>query len=401
MMQRMTSLDHMRALCQTIGPRGSTSEEEAKASDYVFDQVAALGYTPHRQMFMSALSAYAPYALFAALLLLSIVLFWQMQPVGAAAAFILTAMALVSVVLELQFKSNPLRWLLPVEQSQNVYTRIPAQLATEPAVGGTQTLVITAHVDTHRTPLVFRSPFWLQVFGVLMPAGIISAVLLLAMFAAGIVVPALLLRQIALLPGVVMLLILALMLQADRTPYSPGADDNASGVATVLALAERLKDAPLQRTDVVAVFTGCEEVGDYGADAFLRAKRTVLGPGPVMHMVIDQVAGAGTDPCVVRGERFLVAAPSDPALLTLAERVIAAHPELNATMLSLSTAYGELSVGVKNGYRAIAIGSLRKDGASPNWHKPSDTMDNIDESALARSQELAWHLLQAIDGARG
>src|SRR5512141_1671747 len=106
-MQRMTSLDHIRYLSETIGPRGSTTEAEAKAADYVADQLAVLQLSPQRQKFLSAESAYAPYALFAVMLLLSLFLFEQPQPVGAAAAVIITLTALVSIILEMRFQSNP------------------------------------------------------------------------------------------------------------------------------------------------------------------------------------------------------------------------------------------------------------------------------------------------------
>jgi hypothetical protein len=187
------------------------------------------------------------------------------------------------------------------------------------------------------------------------------------------------------------------MLQAELTPFSKGADDNASGVATVLRLAERLNREPLQHTEVIVVFTGCEEVGCYGADAFIQAHKAHWR-NPIL-LVIDQVGGAGANPCVVRGERFLAAAPSDPGLLAIADRVMAEQPELGATTLSLSTAYGELSMGVKHGLRSIALGALRQNGPSPDWHKPSDTIASVDESVLERSLELAWQLLQGIDAA--
>ncbi|MCL5996554.1 MAG: M28 family metallopeptidase [Chloroflexi bacterium] len=399
-MQHMTSLDYIRDLTEVIGPRGSTSEEEAKAADYAADQLKQIGLAPQRQTFLSATSAYAPYALFAGLALLSIVLFWQPQPVGAAGAAVLTGTALVSLILELLFRSNLLRWCLPVDESQNVFATVPCVAHStsadeSPAQRCAQTVVITAHLDTHRTPLVFHSPAWLKVFRLLMPLGIGSAVLLLVLFVIGVFVSDAILRQIALLPGAVLLAVFVLMVQADQTPYTKGADDNASGVATVLLLAERLVQAPLQHTAVTVVFTGCEEVACYGADAYLQEHGPELRNA--IHLVIDQVGGAGTVPCVVRGERFLAPAPSDPGLLAIADRVVAEHPELDATTLNLSTAYGELSIGVKHDLRTIALGSLRKDGTSPHWHKASDTLENVDVAVLERSLELAWQLLRGID----
>lgn len=48
---------------------------------------------------------------------------------------------------------------------------------------------------------------------------------------------------------------------ADATPFSPGANDNASGVAVVLELARRLARDRLRQTEVWLAFTDGEEVG--------------------------------------------------------------------------------------------------------------------------------------------
>jgi hypothetical protein len=218
---------------------------------------------------------------------------------------------------------------------------------------------------------------------------------LLALFVIGIFIPAAALRLIALAPGLVLLALFALMIQADLTPYTKGANDNASGVAAALWLAERLTHAPLQHTQVHLVFTGCEEVGCYGADAWFSANRAALNGA--VHITLDQVAGAGAQPVVVSSERFFTTAHSDPGLLALAGKVIRERPDWNVRVVSLNAGYGELSVGVKHGLRAIAFGALAPDGSSPRWHQPSDVIDAIDEGALARVQELVWALLREID----
>ena len=391
-MQRMTALDHISHLVETIGPRGSTNPEEAAAATYASDQLSAMGLTPHTQKFLGAESAYAPYALFAGSTLLSIVLFWRPQPVGAAAAALLAGVVLASLLLEMQFIANVLRWLLRVDDSQNVHARISASAA--PAA---QTVVITAHLDTHRTPLIFSSPTWQKVFSLLMPAGLISAALLLVLFVVGIFMPAPVLRWASLAPGAVILAILLLMLQADNTPFTRGADDNASGVGVVLSLAQRLQQAPLAHTDVIIVFTGCEEVACYGADAFMTEHAAELRGA--IHLTIDQVGARGANPCVVRGEQFFVPAHGDARLLAIADAVIARRPDLNISTRSLHGAYGELSIGVKHGLRAIAIGALNAEGVSPNWHKPTDDMSNIDPQVVERCEALAWELLQDFDAA--
>lgn len=63
--------------------------------------------------------------------------------------------------------------------------------------------------------------------------------------------------------------VLILAAHFDAVPGSPGADDNGSGVATVLEAARVLKDAPMQRT-VRLIFFNLEEVGLVGSRAYVE-----------------------------------------------------------------------------------------------------------------------------------
>jgi hypothetical protein len=402
----MPTLDTVRALAEEIGPRGSTTDTERKAAAYLTERLRGLNLDPQTQSFQSALSAYHPFALATGVTLLSVVLFWQTQPVGAVAALVLAVTVLVSLIQEMRFRPNLLRWMLPIEDSQNVYARIA------PRGEAARSVVITAHYDSHRTPLVFSSARWMKVFGLLTPIGVGGIAVLAVLYLIGLFLPidlrpgtgigmftglAQALRLIALVPGAAVLAVFGLMWQADRSPFSPGANDNASGVGVALALAERAQAEPLERTELIIAFTGCEEVGCYGADALLAALKAERAGR--IHFTIDQVGGAGDDPGIVRGERFLVPAASDPGLLAIADAVIAAHPELKAGTRTLAGAYGELSLGVKHGYKSIALGAFSPTGDPGEWHRPTDTVGKVDEAVLARSEELAWLLLRGIDGA--
>jgi hypothetical protein len=57
----------------------------------------------------------------------------------------------------------------------------------------------------------------------------------------------------------------------DSVPVSPGAADNASGVAALLEAARALRAGPPLDGDVMLLFTDAEEVGLLGAEAFVRS----------------------------------------------------------------------------------------------------------------------------------
>lgn len=104
--------------------------------------------------------------------------------------------------------------------------------------------------------------------------------------------------------------LLLLGAHSDRVAVGQGATDNASGSATVLALAERFKREPLQHHRVVIAFWDLEEVGLLGAKAYVADGREkpalyvnfdvfgwgdtlwMMTPGPEEALVADSAAAA-------------------------------------------------------------------------------------------------------------
>jgi hypothetical protein len=386
----MTAMTHVRYLAETIGPRGSTTAEEAEAARYAAQVLGEASLRPVSEPFTSARSAWYPYALFSGLLLVSDVLFWIAGRWGAIAALVLALASIVSVLLELAFRPNPMRWILPKVRSQNVWARLL------PREDLRQQVVLLGHVDSHRTPLVFSTDGWLKLFKTLVPAGLLSALLSLILYAVGIFAPAPLWRILSLPLAAIFLGLLAITLQADLTPYSAGANDNATGVGVVLDVAERLAEEPLAHTAVWALFSGCEEVGCYGADAFAQAHRSELGRAA--WIALDGVGSAGTDPCYLTRETFLFTSHSDPDLIATAERVAARRPELGVAVYAFSGAYTEGAIGAKHRFRVLTLSSL---GGLTEWHRPTDVVESLDPDMVERSESFLWELLHEIDRQAG
>ncbi len=79
------------------------------------------------------------------------------------------------------------------------------------------------------------------------------------------------------LPGVLLSATTAgLMADTRLRSIVPGANDDASGVATVLALARELIANPPKNTEVWFLVTGCEEGIEGGIHAFLEQHHTEL-----------------------------------------------------------------------------------------------------------------------------
>ena len=70
---------------------------------------------------------------------------------------------------------------------------------------------------------------------------------------------------------------------------------------------------------------------------------------------------------------------------------------LGARPLAWKSTYTEGAIGAKHGYRVLTLASFRRDGLLPEWHRPTDTVENVDPDVLNRCESFLWKLLREID----
>jgi hypothetical protein len=311
--------------------------------------------------------------------------------VGRAAASALAAAVTASLFLELAFRPSSLAWLVPSGRSQNVYAVV------EPRGEMRRTIVVTGHIDTHRAPWAMASPLAFKLFRLLTTVGVIAFVLLSVLLAAGIVWPVQF-PAAPVVPAAVVAIVLIVTLQPEFTAHVPGANDNASGAAAVLALAARLAREPLAHTRVWVLASGAEEVGATGPVRLLRQHPDLKS---AQWLVLDTIAGPGAGPCVITAEHILIPVRADPGLLDAARKVASAHPELGAYEHYFRGLFSEHAPLATAGCRSLSIVNFRPDGVLPNWHQPTDTVENVDPDVLDRTERFVWALLRRLDGGGG
>jgi hypothetical protein len=375
----MSLLGTVEHLAGAIGPRASATPAEQQAADWVTAELAAFGHAPQQQTFVSETSQYWPLIFAAGATLLSVFFFWQTQPVGAGAAAVLAGVALVLLLLHLRGRSTLLRWLTPNNDSRNVVVTMPASAPSQPPI------LITANLDSPRaTPGASRPVLLLTLAGM----GALVALALL-----GIPNNAIVLRQIALIPAAIALVLLVQMILAQRAPFTAGANGNASGVAVALDLAGRLAQQPTTRRNVIIAFTGCGEVHAAGLEALLKARAAEL-QGAV-HLAISHADGSGAL-ALIRREAFTATVESDPRLVALGEKVAKACG-IEAPARDFTLAHGEMSAGVQHGLRSMGLMRLDSAGVPANWRSAGDMPSALDEAPLQQTADFAWQLVQAID----
>lgn len=383
----MAALKHIAALSEQIGPRGSTTEGERRGHDYCRECAQRLGYRTREETFTSPGSAYRLYLLCAGLLLLSFALFhFQILRV---AAGVVAWVATLSAVLELAFLPSPLRLLLPVRTSQNVVAEGRAREAAH------RKIIFVAHVDTHRTPLIWRSPGTFRAYRLLSSSGIAGffgmAVFMSVEALAEMTIPAALWAVAV----VFVAAIFAMTLQAELTPFTRGANDNASGVALALSLAEKYAQQPLHYSEPWFVFTGCEEVGAHGAFAFIKSNKPAIDRA--IFIVLDNLAGRDTTPHFHISETMLRPLRYPSRLLQLAESIAQQNPALGARPFAQRGAFTDGTPFLLAGLPGLTIVNHDSRGWIPNWHRLTDTLAEVDAQALARTQQFIERIVEVLD----
>jgi Zn-dependent M28 family amino/carboxypeptidase len=173
-----------------------------------------------------------------------------------------------------------------------------------------------------------------------------------------------------------------------------GADDNASGTASVLELAEAFAAAsPRPRRSILFVAVSGEERGLWGSDYFAAHP-----PVPIRQMVaafnLDMVGRNWTDTISAIGREH-----SD--LGTTLARVEAAHPELGMR------AVGDLWPNERFYFRSDHYHFARRgvpilfffNGTHADYHRPSDHPEAIDAEKQARLTRLIYYLALEVANA--
>jgi hypothetical protein len=380
-------LGHVRALAVDIGPRGSTTDGERQGADYCKAALEKVGVKANIEAFQSARSIFMPHLLASILMLAAFGFYPLIGRWSAAVAFFVSLISLASELLELGFKDNLFRWIVPKGTSQNVVAVLP------PAGEHKQDLVLIGHIDTQRTPLIFRSKAWVDAYKSFTTVAFVLFALQVLLFLLGWVFQWGWVWYAAIPSALGAVILAAICIQADLTPYTAGANDNATAAGLVLTLADQIRQTPLEHTRVYLACTGCEEVQHYGAiDFFQRHRKDMLNPRA---LVFEMLGCAG--PAWLTKEGIIVPFYSDKGLVALAERLSQENPHWGAYPVQISGGNTEMADCARFNVPALTLFGLTPDGDAPFWHQVGDTFDKMNPDVMGKAYEMTWALIREID----
>jgi len=186
-----------------------------------------------------------------------------------------------------------------------------------------------------------------------------------------------------------------------RSPTVAGANDNLSGVAALVALAEMLRERPVPGLRVLLVSCGAEETLQDGVRAFLARHREELEPARTVFVNLDTVGSPHLTLLEGEGPVWM----EDYAGPWLREALAACAERLEISLRTgfRARASTDSVIPSRGGYPTATLVSMTDWYAPANYHLPSDIPANLEYDTVADATRLLYELarMHARDGGPG
>lgn len=190
--------------------------------------------------------------------------------------------------------------------------------------------------------------------------------------------------------GMLLCAAIAMFYAATQGEDIRGANTNASGVAALLRVAERVAAHPLERADVWVVAAGSHESWMSGMRHFLTSHDFDKARTYILNL---EGVGAG-DLHYLTGEGMLQLVRSDKGMVAAAQRIA---PQFGATAAKLRAIPSAAHVPLARGYSTLSVMGLDKRGLPPHWNWFTDRVTEVDETAIANAADFAEAIARNLE----
>jgi hypothetical protein len=307
---------------------------------------------------------------------------------------LLCALSIAGVVDEAQ---NGPRVVRRVLRRRKRTVNVIAAVGDEPATG---TLVVLAHHDAPQTGAIFdqrmqrrvyeRAPRVIESTKTPLPQWWLGLAPPVAGVLAGITGR----RGPARFAAAAGALATALVADVWRSATVPGANDNLSGVAALVALAERLTADPVPGLRVLLVSCGAEETLQDGIRAFIARHRAELDPEHTWFVNLDTIGSPMLVQLEAEGPVWMEYYRG-PWLRDLVHEC-AQRSSIPIERGYRARASTDSVIPSRAGYAIATLVSITPWRAPANYHLPSDTPENLDYGTVAGAVELVGEVAAAL-----
>jgi hypothetical protein len=263
---------------------------------------------------------------------------------------------------------------------------------------GAETVVVVAHHDAAHSGLVFHPALprlFAERFPTLHERSSQSAPIMYATWLGpvGVALGSLLGRAGLLRAGSLLAAGAAVaMANIGSSEVVPGANDNLSAVAVLVALARSLAERPMPGVRVLLLSTGSEESFMEGMHGFIRRHRSTLDPARTTVLCLECL-GSPTLTLLEAEGMLRMRFYSDSARQRVVEAADAAGVQLARGLRTVAAT--DALVALRRGYQAATLASVDECKFPANYHWASDTPENLDWETMRRAFAVADRFLRA------
>jgi hypothetical protein len=173
----------------------------------------------------------------------------------------------------------------------------------------------------------------------------------------------------------------------------PGANDNLTAVASIVALARRLREEPVEGVRVLLVSAGSEESFQEGIRAWARRHFPQLPREHTSFVTIEMVGSP--ELAMLEGEGPIWMEDYDAALRELTVECARAEGiEMRRGLRSRAST--DAVIPNRAGYPTVVISSLEPWKAPSNYHWPTDTPDRVNYGTVDAAIALTEALIRRV-----
>lgn len=186
----------------------------------------------------------------------------------------------------------------------------------------------------------------------------------------------------------------AAFVDIERSPTVPGANDNLSAVAALVALARAFRERPVTGVRILLVSCGAEESLQGGIRAFAARRLPDLDPATTFVFNMDTIGSPHL--IMIEGEGpFVMEEYTDPGWR---DRVAAVAGRIGVPLRRglRSRASTDSIIPSRAGYPTVTLASVDKAKALSNYHLMSDTAENVDFETVAGATAICEALAREI-----
>ena len=185
----------------------------------------------------------------------------------------------------------------------------------------------------------------------------------------------------------------ATMAEIGSRPVVPGANDNLTGVATLIGLAHALRERPVPGLRVLLVSNGSEESFMEGMQAFGRRHFASLDRTRTHVVCVDTVGSPELILLESEGMLLMREYPADFKQL-IAQCAGEAGVHLRRGLRFRNATDG--LIALRAGYPTAMIGSVNEFKLPDNYHWPTDTADNVNFATVRDAVTLCEAIVQRL-----